>query len=95
MKLVYLDSKPMNDLNLDNNHLTAYDPKLHKWLDERTPGWDNSQTPCPVAQNTVQFTAAAYNRNENGKTVTLTVSRVGDGAVSVNCKSSDASATAG
>jgi len=53
MKLVYLDSNPKNDLDLDNNHLTSSDPKLHKWLDERTLAWDNSQTPCPIAQNTV------------------------------------------
>jgi len=31
---------------LSNNHLTASDPALIDWLNDRRPGWAASQTPC-------------------------------------------------
>jgi Leucine-rich repeat (LRR) protein len=36
-----------NGLKLENNHLSASDPDLKAWIDERNPGWEDSQTPCP------------------------------------------------
>jgi hypothetical protein len=50
-----------------------------------------------VLPGTVQFSEAEYSINEDGGSVAITVSRVGgsDGAISVRCKSSSGSATAG
>ncbi|MEN8216334.1 MAG: hypothetical protein ABFS56_08145 [Pseudomonadota bacterium] len=36
-------------LELDNNHLTATNSELVAWLDERNPGWETTQTSCPIA----------------------------------------------
>lgn len=48
-----------------------------------------------IAAGTLQFSAATYTVNENGVTVTITVTRTGgsDGAVSVNYQTSDGTAT--
>jgi Leucine-rich repeat (LRR) protein len=83
-------------LSLDNNHLTAYDPDLIAWLDQHNPGWDATQTDCPVG-TTLQFSSATYSVDEDGKKVTITVTRVGgsQGAVSVNYATSGDTATAG
>jgi Leucine-rich repeat (LRR) protein/ribosomal protein L35AE/L33A len=84
-------------LSLDNNHLTASDSGLIEWLNNLNPGWDASQTSCPVVRNTVQFKTAAYNVTENGGQVTVAVSRTGnsDGAVSVDYATNNGTATAG
>jgi len=52
--------------------------------------------PVPPA-GSLQFSAAAYNVNENGTSATITVTRVGGsfGTVGVDYKSSDGTATAG
>lgn len=48
-----------------------------------------------IATGTLQFSSATYTVNENGGTVTITVTRTGgsDGAVSVNYQTSDGTAT--
>jgi ribosomal protein L35AE/L33A len=48
-------------------------------------------------QGTLQFSKAEYNVNENGGSIEIIVNRVNgkDGAISVNCFSSDGTATAG
>ncbi len=48
-----------------------------------------------IAAGTLQFSSATYTVNENGGTVTITVTRTGgsDGAVSVNYQTSDGTAT--
>ncbi|MEN8218815.1 MAG: hypothetical protein ABFS56_21065 [Pseudomonadota bacterium] len=71
-------------LELDNNHLTAYDSELLAWLDEHNPGWETTQTPCSPVQNTVQFTAATYNVTENGGQATIIVTRSGNNAISID-----------
>jgi ribosomal protein L35AE/L33A len=84
-------------LCLDNNHLKVPDdPIFTAWLEALNPGWQDSQTPCPEP-GTLQFSEATYSVDENGGTVTLTVTRVGgsDGVVSVDYATSDDTATAG
>jgi hypothetical protein len=83
-------------LSLDNNHLTASDPDLIVWLDYYNPGWETTQTPCSEF-DTLQFASAAYSVNEDGISVEIIVKRVNanDGAVSVDCISSDGTAMAG
>jgi Leucine-rich repeat (LRR) protein len=84
-------------LKLDDNHLTTdVSDELEDWLNDRNPGWEDSQTMCP-APSTLQFSKSTYNVNENKGTVILTVTRTGssEGEVSVVCATSDESATAG
>jgi Leucine-rich repeat (LRR) protein len=83
-------------LSLDNNHLTASDPDLITWLDQHSPGWDTTQTDCPVG-TTLQFSSATYSVDEDAGQVTITVTRVdgSQGAVSVDYATSDDTATAG
>jgi Leucine-rich repeat (LRR) protein len=83
-------------LDIDNNHLTATDSELIEWLDAHSPGWDETQTPCPQQQCKLQFSSATYNVNENGGQATITVTRTdsSDGAVSVEYATSDDTATA-
>ncbi|MEN8218678.1 MAG: leucine-rich repeat domain-containing protein [Pseudomonadota bacterium] len=83
-------------LRLDNNHLTASDPELVAWLDEHNPGWDTTQTACPIA--TLQFSSTTYNVIETDRQATIIVTRVGgnNGAISANyATTSDGTATAG
>jgi hypothetical protein len=83
-------------LKLDNNHLTASNSELIKWLDARNPGWETTQTPCPQQQSKLQFASATYNVAENGGQITITVTRTGsnDGAVSIDYATSDGTAIA-
>jgi len=47
-ELKNLSAMPLSGIfSLDNNHLTASDSELITWLDNRTPGWESTQTPCP------------------------------------------------
>jgi Leucine-rich repeat (LRR) protein len=87
-------------LDLDNNHLTIpSDADLTDWLDARDPDWDTTQSgSCPESgPGTLQFSSVTYEVNEGDGSVGITVTRVNgkDGAVSVDCISSDGSATAG
>jgi hypothetical protein len=84
-------------LSLDDNHLTPPDdPIFRTWLKVLNPGWEDSQTPC-LGSSTLQFKKAKYSVDEDGVSVEITVERVyaSDGAISVECVSSDGSATAG
>jgi hypothetical protein len=84
-------------LSLDDNHLTPPDdPIFRTWLKALNPGWEDSQTPC-LGSSTLQFKKAKYSVDEDGVSVEITVERVyaSDGAISVECVSSDGSATAG
>jgi ribosomal protein L35AE/L33A len=84
-------------LKLDDNHLTTdVSNDLENWLDVRNPGWEESQIICPVS-NALQFSKNTYSVNENKGTVIITVARIGssEGEVSVDCVTSDDSATAG
>ena len=81
-------------LTLDNNHLTASDPELITWLDSHNPGWETTQTPCPVV-TTLQFSSTTYSVTENGGQATITVTRTGNGAISANYATTDGTATAG
>jgi Leucine-rich repeat (LRR) protein len=83
-------------LSLENNHLSASDADLITWLNGINPGWELTQTTCPVpSTNTVQFTAATYSVAENSGQATITVARAGDnqGAISVNYATSDGTAS--
>jgi hypothetical protein len=87
-------------LKLDNNHLIppnvgTSDPELIAWLDEHNPGWQTTQTPCPIA--TLQFESTIYYVIETGGQATITVTRVGanNGAISANYATTDGTATAG
>jgi uncharacterized membrane-anchored protein/ribosomal protein L35AE/L33A len=82
-------------LKLDRNHLiTDVSDELKDWLDVRNPGWDDSQTECPVESNTVQFVQSYYEVDEDGGSVTLKVERIeGDGAISVDYATADGTAT--
>jgi Leucine-rich repeat (LRR) protein len=83
-------------LDINNNHLTATDSKLIKWLNKRNPGWETTQTPCPQQQSKLQFASATYNVAEKGRQITITVTRTGsnDGAVSIDYATSDGTAIA-
>ncbi|MEN8217501.1 MAG: S8 family serine peptidase, partial [Pseudomonadota bacterium] len=83
-------------LKLDNNHLTASDSELIEWLNERNPGWDETQTPCPQAECKLQLSSATYSVAENKGQALISVTRTGssDGAVTVKYASSDDTATA-
>jgi len=99
VELKNLSNIPLSDqygakLRLDNNHLTASDPELIAWLDSRNPGWETTQTPCPVV-TTLQFSSTTYNVTENGGQATITVTRTGNGAISANYATTDGTATAG
>ncbi|OAD24062.1 Na-Ca exchanger/integrin-beta4 domain protein, partial [Candidatus Thiomargarita nelsonii] len=83
----------ISDLKLNGNHLTASDPELIAWLDEHDPGWETTQTPCPIA--TLQFESMAYNVTENSGQATITVTRTGNEAISANYATTDGTATAG
>jgi Leucine-rich repeat (LRR) protein len=82
-------------LKLDDNHLiTDVSDELEAWLNDRNPGWEDSQTMCPAESNTVQFVQNSYEVNEADGTVTLKVSRIeGDGAISVDYATAEGSAT--
>jgi hypothetical protein len=82
-------------LKLDNNHLiTDVSDELEDWLNDRNPGWEDSQTECLAEPNTVQFVQGSYEINETDGNVTLKVSRtVGDGAISVGYATVAGSAT--
>jgi len=82
-------------LRLDNNHLTASDSVLIAWLDSRNPGWETTQTPCPIG--TLQFSSTTYSVTENGGQATITVTRAGgnNGTISANYATTDDTATAG
>jgi hypothetical protein len=82
-------------LKLDNNHLiTDVSDELEDWLNDRNPGWEDSQTECLAEPNTVQFVQGSYEINETDGTVTLMVSRTeGDGAISVDYATVGGSAT--
>jgi parallel beta-helix repeat protein/predicted outer membrane repeat protein len=81
-------------LQLDNNHLTASNSNLIAWLDKHNPGWDTTQTPCPV---TLQFSSTTYCVAEDGGQATITVTRNNNtnGAVSIEYATSNDTATAG
>jgi Leucine-rich repeat (LRR) protein len=81
-------------LSLDNNHLTASDSELIDWLNNLSPGWDTTQTSCPIS--TLQLSSATYSISENGGQATITVTRTGKGddATSVDYATSDDTATA-
>ncbi|MEN8216451.1 MAG: Calx-beta domain-containing protein [Pseudomonadota bacterium] len=81
----------ISSLKLDNNHLTASDSELIAWLDSHNPGWKTTQTSCPAAL----FLLTRYSVTENGGQVSITVIRVGNGAISVNYATTDGTATAG
>jgi hypothetical protein len=84
-------------LKLDNNHLeTDVSDELEDWLNDRNPGWEDSQTDCP-APSVLQFSKSTYSVNESKGSVFLTVTRTGssEGEVSVVCATSDDSAIAG
>ncbi|MEN8218677.1 MAG: leucine-rich repeat domain-containing protein [Pseudomonadota bacterium] len=100
VELKNLSNIPLPDqwgdkLQLDNNHLTASDPELIAWLDEHNPGWQTTQTPCPIA--TLQFSSTTYSVIETGGQATFIVTRVGanNGAISANYATTDGTATAG
>jgi len=100
VKLKKLSNIPLPDqdgvhLQLDNNHLSASNPKLIAWLDSHNPGWDETQTPCPQ-ECKLQFSSATYSVAEDGRQITITVTRTGssDGAVSIDYATSDDTATA-
>ncbi|NJO14454.1 MAG: hypothetical protein HC877_01520 [Thioploca sp.] len=40
----------LSNLLLDYNHLTASDPNLINWLNQKNPTWASTQTPCPQSQ---------------------------------------------
>jgi subtilisin family serine protease len=83
-------------LSLDYNHLTASESGLINWLNNLNPGWDTTQTSCPVL-STLQLSSATYSIMENGGQASITVTRTGasDGATSVDYATSDDTATAG
>jgi len=101
LELKNLSNIPLPDqygskLRLDNNHLTASDSELIAWLDSHNPGWNTTQTSCPVV-TTLQFSSATYSVTENGGQATITVTRAGanNGAISANYATTDGTATAG
>ncbi|MEN8216500.1 MAG: Calx-beta domain-containing protein, partial [Pseudomonadota bacterium] len=83
-------------LNIDHNHLTATDPDLRDWLNNITPDWELTQTPCSQ-EGTLQFSLSAYSTSENGGQAIITVTRTGDsnGAASIDYATTDDTATAG
>jgi len=80
-------------LNINDNHLSTSNAARIIWLNGINPGWDTTQTPCSVG-STVQFTVATYKVTENGGQATITVTRSGDSAISVDYATSDDSASA-
>jgi Leucine-rich repeat (LRR) protein len=84
-------------LKLDDNHLiTDVSNDLEDWLNDRNPGWEESQEECPADPNSVQFVQGSYDVNEADGTVTLMVSRIeGEGTISVDYATADGSATEG
>ncbi|MEN8220049.1 MAG: Calx-beta domain-containing protein, partial [Pseudomonadota bacterium] len=91
---IHIPSNQWNiHLRLDNNHLTASDSELITWLNSRNPNWKTKQTSCPVA-TTLQFESTTYNVTENGGQATISVTRSGSGARSVNYATIDDTATA-
>ncbi|MEN8219566.1 MAG: Calx-beta domain-containing protein [Pseudomonadota bacterium] len=84
LSLIRLPDQYGAKLKLDNNHLTASDSELIVWLDSHNPGWDTTQTACPIA--TLQFSSTTYSVAENDGQATITVTRLGanNGAISAN-----------
>jgi subtilisin family serine protease len=85
-------------LSLDSNHLSASDSGLIAWLNNLNPGWESTQTSCPVpSSSTLQLSSATYSITENGGQASIIVTRTGssDGAITVDYATSDDSATAG
>jgi len=80
-------------LNINDNHLSTSNAARIIWLNGINPGWDTTQTPCSVG-STVQFTVATYKVTENGGQATITVTRTGDSAISVDYATSDDTASA-
>jgi len=80
-------------LNINDNHLSTSNAARIIWLNGINPGWDTTQTPCS-AHSTVQFTVATYKVTENGGQATITVTRSGDSAISVDYATSDDTASA-
>jgi Leucine-rich repeat (LRR) protein len=83
----------LSDLSLGNNHLSTSDSELIIWLNELNPGWETTQTPCPIA--TLQFESTIYYVIETDGQATFTVTRTGSGARTVNYATTDGTATAG
>jgi len=79
-------------LHIENNDcLTASDSSLIAFLNNLNPQWVNQA--CLVER--LQFSSNNYTVNETGRSVTITVKRIGsNGAVSVDYASSDGTATA-
>ncbi|MEN8215471.1 MAG: hypothetical protein ABFS56_03660 [Pseudomonadota bacterium] len=72
---IFLPDQDGSHLELDNNHLTATDSQLIKWLNKYNPGWDETQTYCSIA--TLQFSSTTYSVTESDEQATITVTRVG------------------
>jgi len=83
-------------LSLDYNHLSASEPELIDWLNNLNPGWETTQTSCPVP-STLQLSSATYSITENGGQASITVTRreSSNGAITVDYATSDDTATAG
>jgi Leucine-rich repeat (LRR) protein len=83
-------------LSLDNNHLTASDSDLLAWIEALNPGWQDSQTVCPVS-STLLFSSDSYSVTEDEGQAIFIVQRIGvsAGAVSVDYATSDDTAIAG
>jgi len=82
-----------SDFNINHNHLTASDPTIIAWLNERDPNWATTQTPCPG----FGFTTLTVEIAENAGTVTLTVRRGGEtnGTLEVDYATADGTALEG
>jgi Leucine-rich repeat (LRR) protein len=89
------DERVETQLKLDNNHLTASDPEIIKWLDRYNPNWKYTQTSCSTA--ILRFSSTIYTVTGNSKQATITVTRAGanNGAISANYATTDGTATAG
>ncbi|MEN8216812.1 MAG: leucine-rich repeat domain-containing protein [Pseudomonadota bacterium] len=77
-------------LDINDNHLVAYDPALIAWLNNHDPDWNTTQTACPIP-NRLQFTSATYSAIENAGQTIITVTRAegSNGAISVDYATSD------
>jgi Leucine-rich repeat (LRR) protein len=97
MNLTALYDPPWGLILKDNNLINddaAYSPEFIAWLDQMAPDWRNQVSPSYCSSSLLQFSETNYNVNEGDGLATITVTRSGEGAVSVEYATSDDSATA-
>ena len=76
--LSLINLSEINSIDLQNNHLTASDPKLMTWLKAKDSAWVENQTECGI-----ELTDDADKSDDANKLSTTTLITIGSAAIAI------------